>query len=142
MEVQEAIGTRRTYRYLLPHKPVEREKIQKMLEAARIASFWGNVQALKAVVVERATASQLVLESLMAPVAGFQIEQAPVVIVWWLDFAAIDDQANRLRELVNARVLGIDKEKASNALESFLIPFFENIRPMMKESGLSELDCG
>ena len=23
MEVQEAIGTRRTYRFLLPHKPVE-----------------------------------------------------------------------------------------------------------------------
>ena len=142
MEVQEAIGTRRTYRYLLPHKPVEREKIQKMLEAARIASFWGNVQALKAVVVERATASQEVLESLLAPVAGFQVEQAPVVIVWWLDYAAIDDQANRLRELVNARVLGVDKEKASNALESFLIPFFENIRPQMKQSGLTELDCG
>jgi len=142
MEVQEAIGTRRTFRYLLPHKPVEREKIQKMLEAARIASHWGNVQALKAVVVERATASQAVLESLMAPVAGFQIEQAPVVIVWWLDYAAIDDQANRLRELVNARVLGVDLAKATNALESFLIPFFENIRPHMKQSGLTELDCG
>lgn len=142
MEVQEAIGSRRTYRYLLPHKPVELEKIQKMLEAARIASHWGNVQALKAVVVERATASQEVLESLMAPVAGFQIEQAPVVIVWWLDYAAIDDQANRLRELVKARVIGVDLEKATNALESFLIPFFENIRPQMKESGLTELDCG
>jgi len=142
MEVQEAIGTRRTCRYLLPHKPVEREKIQKMLEAARIASHWGNVQALKAVVVERATASQAVLESLLAPVAGFQIEQAPVVIVWWMDYAAIDDQANRLRELVNARVLGIDLEKASNALETFLIPFFQNIMPQMKQSGLTELDCG
>jgi len=142
MEVQEAIGTRRTYRYLLPHKPVEREKIQKMLEAARVASHWGNVQALKAVVVERATASEAVLESLLAPVAGFQIEQAPIVIVWWLDYAAIDDQADRLRELVNARVLGVNLEKASNALESFLIPFFENIRPQMKQSGLTELDCG
>jgi len=142
MQVLEAIGTRRTFRYLLPHKPVERDKIQKMLEAARIASHWGNVQALKAVVVERATASEEVLKSLEAPVAGFQIEQAPVVIVWWLDYAAIDDQANRLRELVKARALGVDLEKASNALESFLIPFFENIRPMMKQSGLTELDCG
>jgi nitroreductase len=142
MEVQEAIGTRRTFRYLLPHRPVEREKIQKMLEAARIASHWGNVQALKAVVVERASASQVVLESLAAPVAGFQIDQAPVVIVWWLDFAAIDDQANRLRELVNARVLGINLEKARNALESFLIPFFEKVMPALKQSGLTEMDCG
>jgi len=38
-------------RFLLPHKPVEREKIQRMLEAARLASFWGNVQALRAVVI-------------------------------------------------------------------------------------------
>jgi nitroreductase len=142
MEVQEAIGTRRTFRYLLPHRPVEREKIQKMLEAARIASHWGNVQALKAVVVERASASQVVLESLAAPVAGFQIDQAPVVIVWWLDFAAIDDQANRLRELVNARVLGINLEKARNTLESFLIPFFEKVMPVLKQSGLTEMDCG
>lgn len=142
MQVQEAIGTRRTFRYLLPHKPVEREKVQKMLEAARLASHWGNVQALKAVVVERATASPQVLASLEAPVAGFQIEQAPVVIVWWLDYAAIDDQANRLRELVKARVLGVDLEKATNALESFLIPFFEKIMPMMKQSGLTEMDCG
>jgi nitroreductase len=142
MDVQEAIGTRRTYRYLLPYKPVEREKIQKMLEAARIASHWGNVQALKAVVVERATASEEALESLLAPVAGFQIEQAPIIIVWWMDYAAIDDQANRLRELVNARVLGVDQEKATNALESFLIPFFEKIRPQMKASGMTEMDCG
>jgi nitroreductase len=70
MDVQEAIGTRRTYRYLLPYKPVEREKIQKMLEAARIASHWGNVQALKAVVVERATASEEVLESLLTAFPG------------------------------------------------------------------------
>lgn len=142
MEVQEAIGTRRTYRYLLPHKPVERGKIQKMLEAARQASFWGNVQALKAVVVERATASKGALEALAAPVAGFQIDQAPVVIVWWLDFAALDVQDERLRELVRARVLGVDEEKAMGALENFLIPFFKQAMPQIKQSGLTEIDCG
>ena len=51
MELREAIGCRRSMRFLLPHKPVEREKIQRMLEAARLASFWGNVQALRAVVI-------------------------------------------------------------------------------------------
>ena len=142
MEVQEAIGSRRTYRYLLPHKPVEREKVQKMLEAARIASFWGNVQALRAVVVERATASPEVLESLMAPIAGFQIEQAPVVIVWYLDFDALEVQDQRLRELLEARVLGVDKQKAMDMLETFLIPFFKNAMPQIKSSGLTEFDCG
>jgi nitroreductase len=56
MELREAIGNRRSIRFLLPHKPVEREKIQRMLEAATLSSFWGNVRALRAVVIERATA--------------------------------------------------------------------------------------
>ena len=46
MELKEVIGRRRSIRFLRPYKPVERAKIQKMLEAARLASFWGNVQAL------------------------------------------------------------------------------------------------
>ena len=36
MEVQEAIGTRRTYRFLLPHKPVE------LVEAIPGGSLGGN----------------------------------------------------------------------------------------------------
>jgi len=142
MEVQEAVGSRRTYRFLLPHKPVELEKIQKMLEAARLASFWGNVQALRAVVVHRETASADVRQSLFAPIAGFQIEQAPVVIVWYLDYAALDVQGDRLRELVHARVVGVDKEKALDALDKIIIPFFEGAMPHIKQSGLTELDCG
>jgi len=142
VDVQEAIGSRRTYRYLLPHKPVEREKIQKMLEAARIASFWGNVQALRAVVVERENATPEVLESLMAPVAGFQIEQAPVVIVWYLDFSALDVQGDRLHELMEARVMGVDLQKAKEMLDNLLIPFFKNAMPAIKVSGLTEFDCG
>jgi nitroreductase len=142
MEVQEAIGTRRTYRFLLPHKPVELEKIQKMLEAARLASFWGNVQALRAVVVHRETASLDVRQALFAPIAGFQIEQAPVVIVWYLDYAALDVQGDRLRELVHARVVGVDKQKALEALDNVIIPFFEGAMPHIKQSGLTELDCG
>ena len=51
MELREVIGRRRSIRFLLPYKPVEPEKIQRMLEAARIASHWGNVQSLRAVVV-------------------------------------------------------------------------------------------
>jgi len=142
VDVQEAIGSRRTYRYLLPHKPVEREKIQKMLEAARIASFWGNVQALRAVVVERENATPEVLESLMAPVAGFQIEQAPVVIVWYLDFSALDVQGDRLHELMEARVMGVDLQKAKEMLDNVLIPFFKDAMPAIRVSGLTEFDCG
>ncbi len=62
MELREAIGRRRSMRFLLPHRPVEKEKIQRMLEAARRASHWGNVQSLRAVVVFRDEASKEVRE--------------------------------------------------------------------------------
>ena len=34
MELRQVIGNRRSIRFLLPHKPVELEKVQCMLEAA------------------------------------------------------------------------------------------------------------
>ena len=38
MEFKEVIGRRRSIRYFVPYRPVERKKIQTILEAARLAS--------------------------------------------------------------------------------------------------------
>ena len=141
MELREVIGRRRSIRFLLPYKPVEPEKIQRMLEAARIASHWGNVQSLRAVVVFKDSASEEVREALLAPIAGFQIRIAPVVIVWYLETAAVDEQSDRLRELLKAGALGFGEGK-EKALEEQIIPIFESIREQFKEPGLNELDCG
>jgi nitroreductase len=141
MELREVLGRRRSIRFLLPYKPVEREKIQRMLEAARIASHWGNVQSLRAVVVFRDRATPEQLDALMAPIAGFQIRLAPVVIVWYLDTAAVDEQADRLRELLRAGALGFGEGKHA-ALEEKLIPIFRSMGDKLKEPGLGEVDCG
>jgi nitroreductase len=141
MELREVIGRRRSIRFLLPYKPVEPEKIQRMLEAARIASHWGNVQSLRAVVVFKDSASQEVRDALLAPIAGFQIRIAPVVIVWYVETAAVDEQSDRLRELLKAGALGFGEGK-EKALEEQIIPIFESIREQFKEPGLNELDCG
>ncbi|MBV6509355.1 MAG: hypothetical protein JJLCMIEE_02424 [Acidimicrobiales bacterium] len=142
MEVQEAIGTRRSYRFLRPYKPVELGKIQRMLEAARRASFWGNVGALRAVVVRRHHVSREIMDSLFAAVAGYQIDIAPVIIVWYLDWHALEVQGDRLHELVDARALGMDKEATHDALDEILIPFFKAAMDHIKTTGLTELDCG
>jgi len=93
------------------------------------------------VVVFRDSASPEVLDALQAPIAGFQIRLAPVVIVWYIDSAAVDDQANRLRELLAAGALGFGEGK-HEALEKQLIPVFNTIRDKLKEPGLGEVDCG
>jgi nitroreductase len=141
MELREVIGRRRSIRFLLPYRPVEPEKIQRMLEAARIASHWGNVQSLRAVVVFRDSAPKDVMDAITAPIAGFQIRLAPVVIVWYLDTSAVDEQADRLRELLRAGALGFGEGK-QQALEQQLIPIFGNLREKLKEPGLGEVDCG
>jgi nitroreductase len=126
---------------MLPYRPVEPEKIQRMLEAARIASHWGNVQSLRAVVVFKDTAPPEVVEAITAPVAGFQIRIAPVVIVWYVETAAVDEQSDRLRELMAAGALGFGEDK-HEALERQLIPFFSKIKEHLKLPGLNEMDCG
>jgi nitroreductase len=141
MELRQVIGNRRSIRFLRPYRPVEPDKIQRMLEAARLASHWGNVSALRAVVVFRDSASKEVLDAIVAPIAGFQIRRAPVVIVWYLDTGAIDDQANRLRELLAAGALGFGEGK-KQALETQLIPVFASLLDKLKEPGLTEVDCG
>jgi nitroreductase len=141
MELREVMGRRRSIRFLLPHRPVEPEKIQRMLEAARIASHWGNVQSLRAVVVFRDSAPQEVLDAIQAPIAGFQIRLAPVVIVWFIDTAAVDEQSDRLRELLRAGALGFGEGK-EKALEEQLIPIFDGILENLKQPGLGEVDCG
>ena len=141
MHLREVIGRRRSIRFHRPYQPVEMEKIQRMLEAARLASHWGNVQSLRAVVVVRDQVPPEVLEALWAPVAGFQIQLAPVVIVWYLDAEAVDEQSDRLRELLEAGALGFGESKRE-ALEEKLIPFFDGIRDLLKQPGLGEVDCG
>ncbi len=141
MELRQVIGRRRSIRFMLPYKPVEPEKIQRMLEAARLASHWGNVNSLRAVVVFRDSAPPEVVESLVAPIAGFQIRLAPVVIVWYIDTNAVDQQSDRLRELLEAGALGFGEGKR-DALENQLIPIFDSIRDHLKQPGIGEVDCG
>lgn len=76
-------------------------------------------------------------------VVGWQIQVAPVVIVWYVDGAAVDDQSNRLRELTEVGALGFGGiELRKKALEEQLIPFFSSLLEGMKAPGLNELDCG
>jgi nitroreductase len=143
MELREVIGRRRSIRFVRPYVPVEKEKIQMMLEAARIASHWGNVQSLRALVVFRDSASEETLAAIQAPVAGWQIRIAPVIIVWYIETAAIDDQSNRLRELMRAGALGFGPmQDKLQALEDQLVPIFDSIREDLKLPGLGEVDCG
>ncbi len=149
MELKQVIGNRRTIRFYRPYQPVEREKIQKMLEAARLTSFWGNVQALRAIVMFRDSSPKETWDALIAPLGTSQLKHAPVVILWyWVESAIFDrnagrlTQGDRLHELVEARVSGSDLKQEHAFLDQILIPYFRANAEMMLKSGLTEMDCG
>jgi hypothetical protein len=99
------------------------------------------VQSLRGIAVFRDSAPKEVAEALTSPIGGFQIRLAPVTIVWYLDTAAVDVQADRLRELCKAGALGFGEGK-EQAIEDQLIPIFKNIGDTTKAPGLGEVDCG
>jgi nitroreductase len=144
MELKEAIGRRRSIRFLLPHRPVERQKIQRMLEASRLSSFWGNVNALGAVVIERQSARQEVLDAIPpgTAIGGWQFRLAPVLIVWFVDWRALEVQGDRLHELVDSGAAGVERDASHRYLDERLIPFFKAAMANIKAGGTTHLDCG
>ncbi len=88
MEFKEVIGRRIDTRFFIPWKPVEREKIQKMLEAARLSSRAVNVPFAKAVVTYRDWLSEEERDSLKTPMASVEFDLAPVYIFWYFDMDA------------------------------------------------------
>lgn len=107
MEFKEAVGSRRTIRFFKPYKPVEKEKIQKILEAARLQSQHGNASALrKAVVVTKGEVAEETREALIAALYNQPAAvQAPVHIYWTIDMSAWDGLRGTLLELLDLRAL-------------------------------------
>jgi nitroreductase len=105
MEYKEVVGRRRTIRYFQPWRPVEREKIQIMLEAARLASAAINATFFKAIVVFRDQLDRETLDALKTPLSGLNIELAPVHIYCYADTKAYLGGPERLKQLVDVGAL-------------------------------------
>ena len=79
----DVIGARRSIRYFKP-TPVEPEKLETVLQAARIASHMGNANAIQAIVFS----DKETKEKLKPVVSAFNvaiIDMAPVIIIWFLE---------------------------------------------------------
>lgn len=120
MDVFETIGTRRSIRYYETWHPVERWKIQSMLEAARIASHAANVNALRAIVIERDDMSEE-MQNATLPV-NLQLRLAPALILWFGDLAAWDDQSETLHQLVDVGALSAGFGWSNAFIDDFMVP--------------------
>ena len=104
-----------------------------MFEAARIATHWGNVQSLRAVAIHRHSAPQEVLDSLKAVVVGWQLRLAPIVIVSYCNPEAVEEQGDRLRQLMDVGALGFGPEELKRTtVEEKFLPAFKEPKDYLK----------
>lgn len=124
MEFKQAVGTRRSIRYYQSWRPVEKEKIQKILEAARLQSQHGNASAIrKAVVVTKGETPDDVRDALIEalysqPAAG----QAPVHIYWTIDMSGWGELRSRLLELIKVRALNSSYGWSEQFVDTVVMP--------------------
>src|SRR5688572_30021027 len=95
MDFKQVVGRYRNFQYFLPYRPVEREKVQTILEAARLCSRAVNVPFGKAIVTYRTALTDEERRSLKTPVTAALFDVAPVYIFWFHD---MDARGKAIRE--------------------------------------------
>jgi nitroreductase len=115
MDVTEALLKRRSIRKWKPD-PVEKEKIEKVLEAGRRAPSWGNTQPWRFIVVQ----DKAKIEELANKVAAGQphVAGAPVVIVCCGVSEAFSRKQHReaLKQLIDYGVMDWPDEVLDNVV--------------------------
>ena len=91
MDYFRVLGSRRSVRYFDPDRPVERDKIEAIGHATRLASRAMNVPWGKGVVVYREALSEEERNGLKTPFAEVEFDLAPVYLLWYSDLAARED---------------------------------------------------
>ncbi len=134
MNFEQVIGNRRSIRYFDPDRPVEREKVQKILEAMRLASCAMNAHWLRAVVVYRDDLDPNDFERLKVPVQGVIMDLAPVHIYCYSDpSVVIEDKGNKVRELMAVGACNPSHGWTHAFLDEFVLPSV--LIPLAKSPG-------
>ena len=144
MELKEVLGRRRTIRFYLPHRPVERAKVQKMLEAARRASCVGNVNNTNAIVIWRDEASPELIKAITPPLGYQQMQTAPVFIFWYANTDAyeIGNWVEALLDLADQRRIGVEPEATKQQIKTVIEPLFDSLWKEIAVSPLAFMDVG
>jgi nitroreductase len=135
MNVLDVIQNRRSIRRWKP-VPVEKEKIEKVLEAGRRAPSWGNTQPWRFIVVQDKPKKEA-----LAKAAGGQdpVSHAPVVIVCCGVMEALSRKMHResLKQLIEAGVMNWTDDILDNVVlgSDVFAPYRLGEQAMMIKAG-------
>ncbi|HLB26517.1 MAG TPA: nitroreductase family protein [Dehalococcoidia bacterium] len=144
MELKEVLGRRRSIRFFLPFRPVERAKVQKMLEAARRSSCVGNVNSARAVVIWKEQASEQMIKAITPPLGYQQMQTAPCFILWYHDKNAyeVNKWVQDMKNLADMRRIGTDAEETKKLIDRTLKVVFTPLWQQAAEAPLAFMDLG
>lgn len=137
MEFKKVIGLRRSIRYYQPYRPVEREKIQVILEAARLSSRAVNADFVQAIVVKRDDLVPEDRESLKTPTTTAQLDLAPVWIFWLIDAGAPRVGQTSLKQLVDVGALSPSHGWSHAYVDNVVWP--QVLQPILADQGAALL---
>lgn len=144
MELKEAIGSRRSIRYFQPWRPVEREKVQVILEAARQSSRAVNASWAKAIVVNRDELSPEDREALKTPTTTTQLDLAPTWIFWYADTSVVEMGHRTLKTLVDVHALTTAQGWSHEYVDNVVFP--QVLNPMNENpavrAAVAACECG
>lgn len=133
MQFKEVVGWRRSIRWFLPWRPVEREKVQTILEAIYRAPRVLDIDFVRAVVVYRDSLSEEELESLKLPTTTAQLDMAPVYILVYADTGALQQalDGRSLKQLVDVGALNASHGWSHAYIDNVIIP--QVFRPILDD---------
>jgi nitroreductase len=134
VDFKQVIGSRRSIRYFQPYRAVEREKIQTILEAARIASQAVNSNWAKAIVVNRDDLSEADRNALKTPTTTAQLDLAPTWIFWYGDTSAPSQGQKTLKQLVDVGALNPSHGWSHAYVDNVI--WTQVLTPLMSDAGI------
>lgn len=137
MELKQVMGDRSTIRFFDPDKPVEPEKIQRMLEAANRSSRAVNADFVKAVVAFRDEIDEETREALKTPTTSVALDLAPVAIFWYGNGSYADGGAERLKDLVDLGALPVTHGWSHTYVDD--VAFGQVVKPASEEPAVASV---
>jgi nitroreductase len=126
MELKSVIGWRRSIRFFDPWRPVEREKVQAILEAVYRAPRVLEADFLRVVVMYRDRLTPEELALLQTPTTTAQLDMAPVVMLFYAESEAFEPKKveSNYQALMDAGVLnpshGWTRKRYGETVEPYL----------------------
>ena len=129
MEFKKVVGRRRSIRFFEPWRPVEREKVQAILEAVHRAPRLLEADFVRAVVVHRDKLTPEQLAAAKTPTTTAQLDMAPAYIFFFADIAALERVADgrNFRELMQRRALNPSHDWTDAHIDERVVPYLRSI---------------